>query len=146
MTKIEIHCFELRFSKSLLMHRWAKAGLWLRLTVLIKDKYKCDWVKIGESYGFEDFKIRIFPIWREGCCGVPCQMPYWRPDRWHQWVFACPLIYHHRRPLVWSNRICRWWSHAGYPISHPHHPCTLVQLPGGSIPWSFLVWLRLIGH
>ena len=65
--------------------------------------------------------IHIFPIWREGCYVVPCQRPYWSPDRWHQWLFPCPLMQlcHNRRSLCRSSRICTYWSHTG----SFHHLC-----------------------
>jgi len=72
-------------------------------------------------------QIWIFPIWRKGCCWVPCQRPCRSPGRWLQWLFPCPLVqlHHYKRPLCWSSRICPWWSHAGSPVSPPCLPCAL---------------------
>jgi len=91
-------------------------------------------------------QIHIFPIWREGCCGGPCQRPYWSPDR-HQWLFPLSSTVvldngHHRRPLSWSGRTCPWLSHAGYLVSPLSLPCALAYLPGASAPWSW----RLTGQ
>lgn len=47
--------------------------------------------------------------------------------------------YHsHRRPVVWSGRICPWCSHAGCPKSPPCSPSALGQLLGGSVPCKFI--------
>jgi len=96
---------------------------------LISIRTVSHWYSLATSFSSMEqpiCQIHIFPVWGEGCWGRLHQRPYWSSDRWHQWLFPCPLaqLHHHRRPLGQSGRT--WWSHASCPISPPSLLCCSI--------------------